>query len=200
MSLTLATVIGVVEVALAVGGIREEIRSEFGIPNENIWAYVAYALIHGDIIHLLENAGSLLICGAIVEVRIGGWWFLVLVVLTTLLGGYLTTLVAPVLIDSPWNSGLPSVGLSIVVYAVVVLCLLFVIDFIWKERLFRLSSYRWKRLAATLMVSLFFCSSFYSGVQGLPGESILGHSIGMAVGVVVFGVFWIVRRIRYECP
>ena len=179
VSLAIAVLILAVEVAVAVTGTREQLRLEFGLPNDNVGAYFVYAFLHADIRHLLENIGSLLICGGLVEERMRSRWLLVLAALFVPLGGYLATLTAPVFIDSPWTGDLPSVGFSIVVYAVLVLCSFFVIDFVLKERLFRLASERWKRLLGTAIVSLFFLCSFIAGVSDGPGESILGHSIGI---------------------
>ncbi len=198
VSLTLAVLIGIVELALTAGGIREGIRSEFGLPNENVWAYFAYAFIHADIRHFLENTGSLLICGGIVEERVGSRWFLVLVVLCVPSGSYLTTLTAPVFIDSPWTSDLHSVGFSIVGYAVLALCAIFVIDFVWRERPFRLAPERLKWWLAATFVLLFFIFSFISGISDSPGESILGHSIGIALGAAAGGLYWVVHRIRNQ--
>ena len=198
VSLAFVVLLFAVEVAVAVTEIREQIRMAFGLPNDNLWAYLVYAFLHADIRHLLENTSSLLICGGIVEERISSRWFLVLAALFVPLGGFLATLTAPVFIDSPWTGDLPSVGFSIVVYAVLVLCLFFVIDFVLKERLFRLASKRWKRLLATAIVLLFFLCSFIAGVRDGPGESILGHSIGIALGVVAVTVYRLGHRIRRQ--
>ena len=198
VSLAFAVLLIAVEVAVSVTGIREQIRWDFGLPNSNLWAYVIYAFLHVDTMHLLENLGALLICGGFVEERIRSRWFVVLVAFSVPLGGYLATLTAPVFIDSPWTGDLPSVGFSIVVYAVLVICSFFVIDFVLKERLFRLASERWKRLLGTAIVSLCFLCSFIAGLSDGPGESILGHSIGIALGVVAVAVYLLGQRMRRQ--
>ena len=141
--------------------------------------------------HLLEDVGALLICGGIVEERIKNRWFLALVASSVPLGGFLATLTAPVFIDSPWTGDRPSVGFSIVVYALLVLCSFFVIDFVLKERLFRLAPERRKRLLATAMALLFFLHSFIVGLSDLPEESILGHCVGTALGAAAVAVHWL---------
>ena len=196
VSLAFAIVICAVEAAVVATGTKEQLRSEFGLPNDNACAYFVYAFLHHDITHLVENAGALLICGGIVEERMKGRWFLVLAALLIPLEGYFATLIAPVFIDSPWTGDLPYVGFSIVVYAVLALCSFFVVDFVWKERLFWLTSERWKRWLGTVMVSLYLLCSFISGVSDGPGESILGHSIGILLGAVAGGTWWVVRRPR----
>ena len=118
--------------------------------------------------------------------------------LVVLLGGYLTTLTAPWLFDSPWTGDQPSVGFSIVVYAVLMLCTSLIIAFIAGERLFGRSPERWKRLLATAIILLLFLFSFISGVRDLPQESILGHCIGVALGIVAAAVYWLVHRIRRQ--
>ena len=195
VSLAFAILICGVEVAAVATGTKEQLRSEFGLPNDNAWAYFVYAFLHDDISHLVENAGALVICGGIVEERMKGRWLLILAALLIPLEGYLATLIAPVFIDSPWSGDLPSVGFSIVVYAVLVLCSFFVVDFAWKERLFWLASEKWKRLSGTAILSLYLLASFISGLSDGLGESILGHSIGTALGVAG-GIWWIVRRPR----
>ncbi len=196
VSLAFAIVIVAVEVAVVATGTKEQLRSEFGLPNDNAWAYIVYAFLHHDITHLLENAGTLLICGGIVEERMKSRWLLVLAALSIPLGGYLTTLIAPVFIDSPWTGDLPSVGFSIVDYAVLVLCSFFVIDFVLKERFFKLASEKRKRLLGTAIVLLFILFSFISGVGDGPGESILGHSVGIVLGALAGGVWWVAHRSR----
>ena len=196
VSLAFAILIFAVEATVVATGTKEQLRSEFGLPNDNAWAYFLYAFLHHDITHLLENAGALLICGGIVEGRMKSRWLLVLAALSIPLGGYLATLIAPAFIDSPWTGDLPSVGFSIVGYAILALCSFFVIDFVLKERFFKLASERWKRLLGTAMVLLYLLFSFISGVSDGPGESILGHSIGIALGAVAGGIWWVVRRPR----
>ena len=196
VSLAFAILIVAVEVAVVATGTKEQLRSEFGLPNDNAWAYFVYAFLHHDVAHLLENAGTLLICGGIVEERVKSRWLFVLAALSIPLGGYLTTLTAPAFIDSPWTGDLPSVGFSIVDYAVLALCSFFVIDFVVKERFVRLASERPKRLLGTAMVLLFFLFSFISGVSDGPGESILGHSIGITLGAVAGGVYWVSTHVR----
>ena len=196
VSLALAIVIVAVEVAVVATGTKEQLRSEFGLPNDNAWAYLVYAFLHDDITHLLENTGALLICGGIVEGRMKSRWLLVMVVLYIPLGGYLATSIAPAFIDSPWTGDLPSIGLSIVDYAVLALCSFFIIDFVLKERFFKLASERQKRLLGTAILSLYLLCSFISGVSDGPGESILGHSIGIVLGAVAGGIWWAVHRLR----
>ena len=172
---------------MAVTGTREQFRSEYGLPNGNLGAYAGYAFLHADSMHLLENVGALLICGGIVEERIKSRWFLALVASSVPLGGFLVTMTAPVFIDSPWTGDAPSVGFSIVAYAILVLCSYFAIDLVWNERL-RLVSESWITLLAITIVGLYFVFSFISGLSGLPGESILGHGTGIALGVVAIAV------------
>ena len=86
-----AILIVAVEVAVVATGTKEQLRSEFGLPNDNAWAYFVYAFLHHDITHLLENAGALLICGGIIEGRMKSRWLLVLAALFIPLGGYLAT-------------------------------------------------------------------------------------------------------------
>ena len=198
VSLAFAALLFVVEVVVAGTGNREQVRYEGGLPNDNLLAYVMYAFLHADAIHLLENAGLLLICGGIVEERIGSRWFLVLVALSVPLGGFLATLTAPVFIDSPWTGHPPFVGFSIVAYAILVLCSCFVIDSVLKERLFRLDPERGKRLWATAIILLYFVYSFVAGICDGLGESILGHAIGIALGVVAVTVYWLGHRIRRQ--
>lgn len=194
--LALAILLVAVEVVVVATGTKEQFRSEFGLPGDNAGAYFLYALLHHDITHLLENTGALLICGGIVEGRMKSRWLLVMVVLYIPLGGYLATLIAPAFIDSPWTGALPSVGFSIINYTVLALCSFLVAGFIWKERLFWWASERWKRWLGTAMVSLYLLFSFFSGVSDGPGESILGHSIGIVLGALAGGVWWVVRRTR----
>ena len=196
VSLAFAILIVAIEVAVVATGTKEQLRSEFGLPGENAGAYFLHAFLHHDIRHLVENAGALLICGGIVEERMKGRWFVVLAALLIPLEGYLATLIAPEFIDSPWTGDLPYVGFSIVVYAVLALCVFFVVDFVWKERLFWLASERWKRWLGTVMVSLYLMSSIISGVSDGTGESILGHSIGIVLGAVAGGIWWVVYRPR----
>ena len=190
VSLAFAIVIVAVEVAVVATGTKEQLRSEFGLPNDNAWAYFVYAFLHHDITHLLENTGALLVCGGIVEERIKSRWLLFLAALSIPLGSYLAVLTAPAFIDSPWTGDLPTVGFSIVDYAVLALCSFFVIEIVVKERLFRLAS-KWTRLLGTTMVLIYLLFSLTSGVSDGPGESILGHSIGIALGVVAGGVYWV---------
>ena len=198
VSLAFAVLLFFVEVVVAVTGIREQIRSEYGLPNNNLCAYFIYAVLHADTMHLLENAGALLICGGIVEERIRSRWFAVLVALSVPLGGFLATLTAPLFIDSPWTGHQPFVGFSIVVFAVLVLGSFLVIDLVLKERLFRQASKRWKRLLATGIVLVYFLFSFVEGLRDLPQESILGHSIGIAVGVVAVTVYLLGQKSRRQ--
>ena len=198
VSLAFAVLLISVEVAVSVTGIREQIRSDFGLPNSNLWAYVIYAFLHADTMHLLENSGALLICGGFVEERIRSRWFVVLVAFSVPLGGFLAPLTAPMFIDSPWTDDLPSVGFSIVAYVVLVLCSFFVIDLVLKERLFREASERWKRLLATVIVLLYFLGSFISGVLEGSEESILGHSIGIALGLVAVAVYLLGQKMRRQ--
>ncbi len=198
VSLAFAAVIVAVEVIVALTGTKEQIISNFGLPNNNFGAYFVYAFLHVDSMHLLENAGSLLICGGIVESSIRSRWFLILVASIVPFGGFLATLAAPVFIDSPWTGGAPSVGFSIVVYAILVMCLIFVIEFLLKERLIKLACERWKRLSAAAIVLLYFLSSFITGVHDSPGESILGHCIGMALGLAAVTIYCLERRIRRQ--
>ena len=198
VSLAFAVLIVTVEFAVALTGIRAQSRSDFGLPNVNLWAYFAYAFLHADTRHVLENAGSLLICGGIVESNIRSLWFLVLIAFSIPIGGALTTLAAPVFIESISTGDPPSVGFSIVVYATLVLCLYFVIEVMLKEQLFKLACERWKRLSATAIVLLFFSCSFVTGVLGSSGESILGHCIGITQGTVAVTVYWLRHRSRRQ--
>lgn len=196
VSLAFAILLFAVEAAVGATGTKEQIRSEFGLPNDNAWAYFVYAFLHEDINHLLGNVGMLLICGGIVERRMRGRWLLGLAVLFIPLEGYLATLTAPVFIDSPWTADLPSVGFSIVGYAVLAFCSFFIIDFVLKERISTLASESWIRLLGKGMVLLYFLLSLKSGVSDGSGESILGHSIGIALGAVAGGIWWVVIRPR----
>ena len=90
--------------------------------NDNAWAYVGYAFLHADILHLIGNVGLLLICGGLIEDKLSRRWFLVFIVVCIPLGGYLSVIAAPIFIDSPWDDGLTSVGFSIVGNAIFVLC------------------------------------------------------------------------------
>lgn len=195
VSLVFAILICAVDVAAVVTGTKEQLRSEFGLPNDSAWAYFVYAFLHDDVGHLINNAGALLICGGIVEARMKGRWLLILAALLIPLEGYLVTLIAPVFVDSPWSGDLSSVGFSIVVYAVLALCSFFVVDFVWRERLVWVPSEIWKRWCGTMCVSLYLLSSFISGLSDGNGESILGHSIGIALGVAG-GTWWVVRSPR----
>ena len=194
LSLTFAVLLCAVEVAVAVTGTREQFRSEYGLPNDNLWAYTVYAFLHAGSMHLLENVGALLICGGIVEERIESRWFLALLASSVPLGGFLVTMTAPVFIDAPWTGDAPSVGFSIVAYAILVLCSYFAIDLVWKERL-RLVSEIWMKSSA-IVIGLYLVCSFATGLSNESGESNLGHCIGMALGIVVVAVQWFGHRVR----
>ena len=196
VSLAFVILLFAVEVAVVATGTKEQLRSEFGLPNDNAWAYFVYAFLHEDTTHLLGNVGILLICGGIVEERMRGRWLLGLAVLFIPLEGYLATLTAPVFIDSPWTADLPSVGFSVVGYAVLAFCSFFILDFVLKERFSKLASESRIRLLGKGTVLLYFLLSFKSGVSDGSGESISGHSIGIALGAVAGGIWWVVIRPR----
>ena len=122
VALAFAALIGLVYLYLAVTGGNEHFRVEYGLPNDNAWAYIGHAFLHANVLHLVGNVGWLLICGGLIENKIGKRWFLALIVLCVPLGGYLSVLAAPIFIDSPWDDGLPSVGFSIVGNAIFVVC------------------------------------------------------------------------------
>ena len=196
VSLAFAILICAVEAAVVATGTKEQLRSEFGLPNDNAWAYFVYAFLHHDITHLLENAGALLICGGMSRRDEKPMAFG--------LGSFVYTSGGlPRYIDRsgrslilPGLGDLPSVGFSIVDYAILTICSFFVIDLSLKERFFKLASERRKRLLGTAIVSLYLLYSFISGVSDGPGESILGHSIGIALGAVAGGIWWVVHRPR----
>ena len=127
VALAFAALICFVYLYLAVTGNNEHFRVEYGLPNDNAWAYVGYAFLHADILHLIGNVGLLLICGGLIEDKLSRGWFLVFIVVCIPLGGYLSVLAAPIFIDSPWDNGVTSVGFSIVGNAIFVLCAYLVI-------------------------------------------------------------------------
>ena len=127
VALAFAALICSVYLYLAVTGGNEHFRVEYGLPNDNAWAYVGYAFLHADVLHLVGNVGMLLICGGLIETKLSRGWFLVFIVACIPLGGYLSVLAAPIFIDSPWDDGLTSVGFSIVGNAIFVLCAYLVI-------------------------------------------------------------------------
>lgn len=123
MALVFAALICIVHFCLAVTGGSEHFRVQYGLPNENAWAYVGYAFLHVDIFHLLGNVGMLLICGGLIEEKLSKGWFLAFIVVCIPLGGCLSVFAAPIFIDSPWDDGSTSVGFSIVGNAIFVLCI-----------------------------------------------------------------------------
>ena len=202
VTFALATILCSVHLFVAVKGSSDHVILEYGVPNDNAWAYIGYAFLHDGIWHLVGNVGSLLVCGGLIEHRIGKGWFLVLIALSVPLGGYLTILTAPAFIDSPWEDGRPSIGFSIVVYAIYVLFAYLVIvrtlsgasfkHFPWgkgmllavKECHLQFDPLKWSPKANQVLTVLVFSLLFSTGISQGLAESVLGHSIGAVLGAI----------------
>ena len=137
VSLGFAALICMVYFLLAVTGSNEHVRVEYGLPNNNGWAYIGYAFLHADWRHLAGNVGGLLICGGLIEEKLGRGRFMVFILICIPLGGYLSVLSAPIFINSPWDDGLTSVGFSIVGNAIFILCTYFIIIGIFRKAWFK---------------------------------------------------------------
>ena len=219
ITLALSLVLSSIYISLSLSEISEQARLEFGLPNDNVWAFIIHAFLHADLFHLLGNVLSLLICGGLVEQRIGRRWFLVLVIVTVIVGGYLSVLTAPIFDVSPSSDGVPVVGFSIVNNAVFVICAYWVILSLldgWRVRqtfsevqgwflrrhdCSEINPLKWSRKAnqsAALGILLFmFATSIGDGAE----ISILGHSIGAIIGVaavVTHAASWLVLRCQWR--
>ena len=202
VALAFAALICSVHLLLAVTGSSERVRLEYGLPSDNAWAYIGHAFLHDNIRHLVENVGWLLVCGGLIEHKIGKGWFLVLIVLYVPLGGYLTILTAPMFIDSPWEDGLPSVGFSIVGKAIFVLCAYLVVvrtlRVAWPKQvparariLSALREYqpqfnplKWSARANRVATLAMFLFVFLNDINEGSPESVLGHSFGLFLGAI----------------
>ena len=217
ITLVLSLLISSVYIFVTLSEKSEQARLAFGLPNDSVWAFIIYVLLHADFFHILGNVLALLICGGLVEQRIGKRWFLVFVGLSGFVGGYLLTLAGPIFNVSSAQDDLPAVGFSIVNNAIFVLCTYFVIlclldewkvgqtfvtvrGWFCKEHFcFQINPLNWSRKAnqaAALVILLFmFATSIGDGAR----VSILGHSIGAIIGVlaiVTHASLWFVLRRR----
>ena len=144
----------------------------------------------------------LLVCGGLVEQRAGGRWFLILVLLSAMAGGYLSVLTAPIfnvhrLLDDP-----PAVGFSIVNNAVFVFCTYLVALCLleeWKcaqdsvgrgallflKRIhLQMNPFKWSQETNQVATLMFFVIIFAIGRDDGSPISVLGHSIGAIIGVL----------------
>ena len=202
ITLAFALLICVVELAVTVGGVREQVRLGFGLPNDNLWAFLVYGFLHSDLRHIFGNVSGLLVCGALVEQKIGKILFLVMVTVFVPLGGFLTTLTAPVFLDSPWEEGPPSIGFSIVGNSISVLCAYLVALLMWdgiqfrqmlqrlrkwleaRENRIEINPLQWSARTNQSVMLVILLGLFSIEIDEGPGESILGHSIGVLLGLV----------------
>ena len=216
VSLGLAVLMCCVHVGVEVAGVREYAMSEYGLPNGNIWAYVAYSFVHADIFHLVGNTGLLLVCGGLVERKISNIGLLALVVLCVPVGGFLATLTAPVFIDAPWENGDSSVGFSLVGNTIFLLCGFLVVECIFEgtrlreslrkiPRLLnawrspgRLNPLQWPPKCNQIATFAIFLVWFLAGIREGTAESILGHSVGLALGLAAIIVYWAWRWLRRQ--
>ena len=137
VSLGFAALICLVHFLLVGTGNNEHFRVEYGLPNNNAWAYIGYAFLHADWRHLVGNVGGLLICGGLIEEKVGRGWFMVFILICIPLGGYLSVMSAPIFINSPWNDGFTSVGFSIVGHGIFILCTYLIIVGIFRKAWFK---------------------------------------------------------------
>ena len=66
VALAFAALMCSVHFILAVNGSSEHFRLEYGLPNDNAWAYIGHAFLHDNVLHLVENVGWLMVCGGLV--------------------------------------------------------------------------------------------------------------------------------------
>ena len=185
-----------IEFTVTVAGTREQLVTTFGLPGDNPLPYVIYAFLHHNLWHAVENAGTMLVCGGLVEERIGSKWYLFAVVALVPIGSYLTTCTAQFYSDAPWDGAGPTVGFSIVTYAVVVLFTRFVLPLAWRELWSKQTPHRSWRLFATGMILLFLLCSFLGAIDEGKDVSNLGHITGMFLGLVVVVIYEIVHLVR----
>ena len=200
ITLVLSLLLCSIYVILGFAGTGEQARLSFGLPNDNAWAFIIHPFLHADIQHILGNVIMLLICGGLVEKRAGRHWFLILVLLSAMAGGYLSVLTAPIfdvyrLLDDP-----PAVGFSIVNNAVFVFCTYLVFLCLldeWKREknsvragvlLFlkqihlNMNPLKWSQETNQVATLVIFLIIFAIGINEGSPISILGHSIGAIIG------------------
>ena len=199
-----------VELIISATGIREQVRSEFGLPSDNVLAIFVYGFLHEDFRHLVDNVGWLLVCGSLVEQKIGRGWFLILTVVSVPIGGYLFILTAPVFIVTRREDALHSIGFSIVSNALFVFCIYSVILCLWEGTRFRqlpgivrkwlgqfqpqLNPLKWSAKVNQVIILGVFLYVLFTGIDDGSPESILGHSIGLILGLVA-AICFLVRRV-----
>ena len=198
---------------------REQIREEFGLPNESFLAYLSYAFQHFHVKHLSDNVLQLLLCGGIVERALGKKWFLAVILLTIPVGGYLTVLTAPWFVQSAWSDGDKSVGFSIADFCVLAFCICWLVTqllqpvsfkpFTARQRPFPQESVErnllklvfrnplgWSPRACQFVFLIICLILLVLGLEQGPSESRLAHVIGVLMGITVALVWLLFGRLR----
>ena len=211
ITIAVAVLLGLVEFFTSATGTKESARIAFGLPNDNPLALLLYAQLHGDGRHLYENVTWLLICGPLVERRMGPGRYALFLTLAAALGGYLLDTLGPFLFAAHWEAPGRAVGFSIAGHALLVPCISWMAMCAWEggalRRAYAFASNWWSSapidippnplkwpleahqvLALTvLIVVLLFAIS--DGHQ----VTLAGHRIGLSLGLVL-AAYCFVRR------
>ena len=200
VTLLLSMLLCSIYLILGISGTGVQARLSFGLPNDNVWAFIIHPFLHADIWHILGNVIMLLICGGLVEQRAGRRWFIMLVLLSAMAGGYLSVRAAPMLNVYRLPDDPLAVGFSIVNNAVFVFCTYLVFVCLrdeWRREqnsvaagalLFlkrihlQMNPLKWSQETNKVFTLAVFLIIFAIGVDDGSPISILGHSIGAIIG------------------
>lgn len=211
ITVAVAVILGFVEFFTSVTGTKESARIAFALPNDSPFAFLVYAILHADAQHVLDNVTSLLICGPLVERRMGPGWYAAFLALSALIGGYLLHTVASTFMVSRWDDGILAIGFSITGYALLASCIYWVALCAWEGDTLRQTltfASRWfaegpldipsnpikwtldahQVLALTALVLILLVALF----DGSP-LTLTGHRIGIMLGLVL-ATYYVMKR------
>ena len=134
------------------------------------WRLLSYAFLHWNTGHLLANAGLLAWLAPVVERRLGAWRLWAVFLVAAVIGG-----LAIVCKHAWWPAPGVTVGASGGAFAVLALAA----GLLWRDP----RAPRNARIAVLLVLAIGLAVSF------LPGVSLLGHLVGLGVGLAAFAIF-----------
>ena len=211
ITIAVAALLCFVEFLTLVTGTKESARTAFGLPSDNAWAFFLYALLHADGRHLFDNVTWLLICGPLVERRMGPGWYALFLSLSAALGGYLLDTLSSFPNASPWEDGVRSVGFSIAGYALLALCIYWVAMCAWERAALRWTfavarewwadtplgippnPLKWPLEAHQVLALVALVAVLLSAIGDGSQATVAGHRMGIMLGLVV-AAYCMVRR------
>ena len=187
-------------VLLEISGNREKAIQLLGIQPEEIYTFLSHAILHNTWWHLGENLLVLELVGPFIEKSMGKWYYLISILVITLVGASFSVVFA---LDD-WAAGNNPVGMSISTRALMLAGIYLVIQIFFSRNrkwIIRLTSRikrqpeSWAAVAVTAAIATIFIW-MESSVE--VGAIEIAHGTGAAMGVGLAIIIAVKETLRDE--